>query len=80
MSQAFANIYGGNALEADSAGSKPPGVITPKAISAMKESGYDLTTHHSKSLNEVKTNAPFDVIVAMGCDDPCPRMPAKKFC
>jgi arsenate reductase (thioredoxin) len=45
----------------------------------MEELGYDLTAHHSKSLDEVKTNAPFDVLVTMGCGDACPWMPAKKF-
>jgi arsenate reductase len=79
MSQAFANIYGGNGIEAYSAGSKPSGIINPKAIAAMKELGYDLTIHHSKSLDEVKANAPFDIVVTMGCGDACPWMPAKKF-
>src|SRR5689334_20905818 len=79
MSQAFANIYGGNNIEAYSAGSKPSGVINPKAIAAMKELGYDLTTHHSKSLEEVKAEAPFDAVVTMGCGDACPWMPAKQF-
>jgi arsenate reductase len=79
MSQAFAMIYGGNKIEAYSAGSKPSGIINPKAIAAMKELGYDLSTHHSKSLEEVKAFAPFDAVVTMGCGDACPWMPAKKF-
>jgi protein-tyrosine-phosphatase len=79
MSQAFASIHGGDKIEAYSAGSKPSGVINPKAIAAMKELGYDLTTHHSKSLEEVKQYAPFDAVVTMGCGDACPWMPAKKF-
>ena len=79
MSQAFANIHGGNAVEAFSAGSKPSGIINPKAIAAMKELGYDLSRHHSKSLEEAKEYAPFDVVVTMGCGDACPWMPAKRF-
>ena len=79
MSEAFANIYSGDAVEAYSAGSKPSGVVNPKAVAAMKELGYDLSAHHSKSLDEVKTNAPFDLVVKMGCGDACPWMPAKKF-
>ena len=79
MSQAFAKIYGGDGVEAFSAGSRPSGKINPKAIAAMAELGYDLTLHHSKSLEEVKENAPFDVVVTMGCGDACPWMPAKKF-
>ena len=45
----------------------------------MKETGYDLTTHRSKSLEEVKTFAPFDTVVTMGCGDACPWMPAEQF-
>ncbi len=79
MSQAFAKILGGDQVEAYSAGSKPSGIVNPKAIAAMKELGYDLSTHDSKSLDEVKAFAPFDVVVTMGCGDACPWMPAKRF-
>lgn len=79
MSQAFAKILGGNQVEAYSAGSNPSGIVNPKAIAAMKELGYDLSTHDSKSLDEVKAFAPFDVVVTMGCGDACPWMPAKRF-
>ena len=79
MSQAFAKMLGGPAIEAYSSGSRPSGKINPKAIAAMKELGYDLTKHHSKSLDEVKQFAPFDAVVTMGCGDACPWMPSKKF-
>lgn len=79
MSQAFAKIIGGEKVEAYSAGSKPSGIVNPKAIAAMKELGYDLSTHDSKSLDEVKAFAPFDSVVTMGCGDACPWMPAKQF-
>ena len=79
MSQAFATMYGGEEVEAYSAGSKPSGIVNPKAIAAMKELGYDLAAHDSKSLDEVKAFAPFDVVVTMGCGDACPWMPSKQF-
>ena len=79
MAQAFAKIHGGDTIEAYSAGSRPSGKINPKAIAAMKELGYDLTSHQSKTLDEVKEHAPFDVVVTMGCGDACPWMPAKQF-
>jgi protein-tyrosine-phosphatase len=79
MSQAFARIHGGDQVEAYSAGSQPSGVVNPKAIAAMKELGYDLTSHDSKSLQEVEQYAPFDAVVTMGCGDACPWMPAKQF-
>ncbi|HWC52356.1 MAG TPA: arsenate reductase ArsC [Chitinophagaceae bacterium] len=79
MSQAFAKILGGETVDAYSAGSRPSGKINPKAIASMKELGYDLSTHSSKTLDEVKQFAPFDVVVTMGCGDACPWMPAKRF-
>lgn len=79
MSQAFATIFGGKDVQAFSAGSSPSGIVNPKAIAAMRELGYDLSQHDSKSLDEVKQFAPFDAVVTMGCGDACPWMPAKQF-
>lgn len=79
MSQAFAIMHGGENVAAYSAGSKPSGVVNPKAIAAMAELGYDLSKHDSKSLDQVKAYAPFDAVVTMGCGDACPWMPAKQF-
>lgn len=79
MAQAFARLQGNDRIEAFSAGSRPSGVINPKAIAAMKELGYDLSHHNSKSLDDVKAYAPFDAVVTMGCGDACPWMPAKQF-
>ena len=79
MSQAFAKMLGGASVKAFSAGSQPSGRVNQKAIVAMKELGYDLKTHRSKSLEQVKEFAPFDVVVTMGCGDACPWMPAKQF-
>jgi len=78
MAEAFAKMAGDKA-GAYSAGSKPSGKINAKAVAAMKEIGYDLAKHRSKSLDEIKQFAPFDVVVTMGCGDACPWMPAKKF-
>lgn len=76
MAQAFALMSG--EVEAYSSGSRPSGIVNPKAIAAMKELGYDLSTHTSKSLDEVKGYAPFDAVVTMGCGDACPWMPARQ--
>ena len=79
MSQAFASLLGGDQVESYSAGSAPSGKINPRAIAAMKELGYDLSVHASKSLKEVEAFAPFDAVVTMGCGDACPWMPSKQF-
>jgi protein-tyrosine-phosphatase len=79
IAEAFVNMLADSSIEAFSAGSHPSGKINPRAIAAMKELGYDLSTHRSKSLEEVKQYAPFDAVVTMGCGDACPWMPARKF-
>jgi protein-tyrosine-phosphatase len=79
MSEAFATMLGGKGVQAYSAGSAPSGHVSDKAIASMKEIGYDLSSHRSKSLEEVRAVAPFDIVVTMGCGDACPWMPAKKF-
>jgi protein-tyrosine-phosphatase len=76
MAEAFARRFGGDAVEALSAGSKPSGVINPKAIRYMGELGNDLAAHRSKSLDEV--DGEFDAVVTMGCGDSCPWVPAKR--
>jgi arsenate reductase len=75
MAEAFARMQG--VSEAFSAGSRPSGKINPKAISAMQELGYDLTNHHSKSLNDLPP-IDFDVAVTMGCGDACPNLKAHR--
>lgn len=77
MAEAFARMLGGDAVEAYSAGSKPSGVINPKAIAAMQELGYDLSQHSSKSLHELP-NVEFDFVATMGCGDECPFVLARK--
>lgn len=76
MAEAFARLHGGNSIEAFSAGSRPSGRINPKAIEAMQELDYDLTTHSSKGL-EGFNGQEFDAAVTMGCGDECPLVAAK---
>jgi protein-tyrosine-phosphatase len=76
MAEAFAHIHGGDSVEALSAGSRPSGVINPKAVRFMGELDYDLSTHASKSLDDIEGE--FDAVVTMGCGDACPWVPAKR--
>ena len=77
MAEAFARIHGAGKAEACSAGSRPSGRINPKAVEAMRELGYDLTTHTSKGLDSVNGKE-VDVAVTMGCGDECPLVLAKR--
>ena len=53
VAEAFAHVHGGEQIEALSAGSNPSGQVNPKAIRFMREVGYDLSTHTSKSLDDI---------------------------
>ena len=76
MAQAFAAMYGGDAVESLSAGSRPSGKVNPKAVAAMAELGYDLTSHTSKGLDAFN-GTEIDAAVTMGCGDACPLVKAK---
>ena len=76
IAEAFARIHGKDRVEPFSAGSRPSGIIKPIAIVAMAERGYDLTSHVSKSLEEVP-KGPYEYVVTMGCGDECPWIPTK---
>ena len=75
MAEAFARMHGDGLLEPHSAGSRPSGTVNPRAVKAMAEVGYDLSTHHSKSVSEVPTG-PYEFVITMGCGDACPFVPA----
>jgi len=77
MAEAFARILGGKSVEAFSAGSLPSGKVNPKAVEAMRELGYDLSVHGSKSLGDLPDVA-FDFVATMGCGDACPTVRAKQ--
>src|SRR3546814_8113147 len=75
MAEAFALLHGCPAVQAFSAGSRPSGVLNPRAVAFMAERGYDLRTHASKSLDEI--HGEFDAVVTMGCGDSCPWVPVR---
>jgi protein-tyrosine-phosphatase len=77
MAEAFAKIHGGNDIEAYSAGSRPSGVVNPKAIASMRELGYDLSKHTSKPLEDIP-QVGYDFVATMGCGDACPFVRAKQ--
>lgn len=77
MAEAFARMLGGNRVEAYSAGSRPSGIVNPKAIEAMRELGYDLSAHDSKSLDDL-AQIEFDFIATMGCGDACPMVRSRQ--
>jgi len=77
MAEAFARIHSQGEIEVYSAGSRPSGRVNPNAIESMREIGYDLSKHGSKSLSEIPA-VEYDVVVTMGCGDECPAVRAKR--
>jgi arsenate reductase (thioredoxin) len=68
----------GDRVEVHSAGTKPS-FVHPKAIQVMAEAGVDLSSHTSKSVQDVKA-LPFDLVVTV-CDsarEACPVFPGAK--
>lgn len=76
MAEALAHILGRGQVEAYSAGSRPSGVVNPKAIASMRELGHDLETHTSKGLTDIP-DVEYDYAITMGCGDECPLVRAK---
>ena len=61
-----------------SAGSKPAGYVHPLAIRAMVEIGIDISSHHSKHLDEFLTDDVKTVITVCGnADQVCPLFPGQ---
>ena len=77
MAEAFGKMLGGGVMEAYSSGSRPSGKVNEKAIASMRAAGYDLTTHASKSLDDIP-QIEYDLVVTMGCGDECPYVRAKR--
>jgi protein-tyrosine-phosphatase len=77
IAEAFARMHGGDQVVAFSAGSRPSGRVNPRAVEAMRERGYDLGSHTSKSLAEIP-DVDFDAAVTMGCGDACPLVRARR--
>ena len=75
MAEGFARMHGEGVLVAASAGSRPSTRVNPRAVAAMNERGYDMTSQHTQSL-VVAGPGPWDYVVTMGCGDSCPWVPA----
>ena len=75
MAEGLLRDMAGDRVEVASAGVAPTHV-RPEAIEAMKEIGIDISTHRSKSIDELTTRA-FDYVITV-CDNAnqhCPIFP-----
>ena len=77
MAEGFLKAYD-PALEVNSAGTRPSGVVHPLAVKVMQEVGIDLSAHRPKSLNAF-LDRPFDYVITV-CDnakESCPIFTGK---
>ncbi len=77
MAEGWARFLKNDIIEPYSAGTEIHG-MNPHAVSVMKEAGVDITSQHSKNVDEVMS-IDFDVVITV-CDsarENCPFFPGK---
>lgn len=70
MAEGLARTRFGDRARVQSAGSAPSRV-NPYAIEVMRELGYDLTAHHSKSVDTIDA-ATVDTVITLCAEEVCP--------
>ncbi|MET9668403.1 arsenate reductase ArsC [Streptomyces sp. NPDC006475] len=78
MAAAFLTHLADDQVEVRSAGSAPADSVNPAAVAAMAEAGIDITAETPKMLTTEAVQAS-DVVITMGCGDPCPVFPGKRY-
>ena len=78
MAEAYLNHFGEGRFEAESAGLEP-GVLNPRVVEVMRESGIDISQNKTKSVSDVlKQGKRFDYVITV-CDEAsaekCPVFP-----
>lgn len=78
MAEGILRHAAGDILEVQSAGSKPAGYVHPKSLQVLKEIGIDITSHHSKHMNEfLNRNIETVITVCGNADQACPIFPGQ---
>ena len=78
LAEGLLRAAAGDLVEVRSAGSKPAGLVQPRAIQVMKEIDIDISGHHSKHLNEFLNQPIATVITVCGnADAACPLFPGR---
>lgn len=77
MAEGFAKFYHGDRFNFYSAGTEKHG-LNPRAVKVMKESGVDISNHHSKTVDDL-SGVTFDIVftVCGHANENCPYFPEK---
>ena len=78
MAAGLVKLRSGGGIHVRSAGSAPAEQINPAVIEAMDELGVDMSEEFPKPLTDEAVEAA-DVVITMGCGDPCPIYPGKRY-
>ncbi len=78
MAAGWLKHLAGDRVEIWSAGSEPADQVNPVAIEAMREAGIDIGGETAKILT-ADSVAGADVVITVGCGDPCPVFPSKRY-
>jgi arsenate reductase len=76
MAEALLKKYAGDAIEVQSAGTRPKG-LHPLTVRVMNEIGVDMSAHYSKHLDEfLQRHTPSHVVFVCdaAADESCPRI------
>ncbi|MEK6555215.1 MAG: arsenate reductase ArsC [Bdellovibrionota bacterium] len=78
LAEGLAKSIFGNKAWVESAGSAPK-KVNPFAIQVLKEIGIDISSHHSKSFDDLKPDftADLNFIITLCAEEVCPAMASK---
>ena len=78
LAEGLLRAAAGDILNVQSAGSKPAGYVHPLSVKVMQEIGIDISTHHSKHMDEfLKQNVETVITVCGNVDQACPMFPGQ---
>jgi len=78
LAEGILRAAAGDSLNVQSAGSKPAGYVHPLAIQVMQEIGLDISSHHSKHMNDFLQQEVETVVTVCGnADQACPMFPGQ---
>jgi len=77
MAAALLDHHAAGRLRVRSAGSVPADEVNPAVVAVMAEVGLDLSKEFPQPLTD-DVVAGADVVITMGCGDPCPIYPGQR--
>ena len=82
LAEGLLRAAAGDLLEVASAGSKPAGYVHPLSVEVMQELGIDISSHHSKHVDEFLSKDVETVITVItvcgNADQACPMFPGQR--